>query len=562
MRQIAIACFYGTIASSAGIALTATSGWLIVRASEQPIMLTLLTAIVAVRAFGMARPFFRYLERLASHNAALSDLANRRTDAYRSLIPLTPARLGRSARSDVLAGVVDDLTEVAEAPARAWVPALSGALSAIGAAVLAALFLPAAGLLMLGYVTAVAALTWWALRGERVIEPACAEAQRRVAEVTDQAAWQAVEVSAIGASKALAAELATAHTNLDEATRRQARVRARLVAGLVANTAGGTAGMAWLVLTQGLATGLLSAPIAALLVLLPVAVGEAISGLPDTVRAFARAEAAEQRMSRLLSQDPAVDSTGEAQVPADADAPSIQLSDAQASWTSASASNTDPATPSLQLPAFRLTHGTHLAVRGPNGCGKSTLMAVLARHLDRSAGDHTINGRDVGELSMAHTRELFAISGDEPHVFNASLAENLRVAAPEASDEQMIDALVVVGLKPLLDTLPEGLETRLGLGGHTPSAGERARLALARAVISRRHVLLLDEPTAHLDRGTAAEVMERLRAVAQGKSLVLVTHRREDLEHFADILELDAPRATPTRRSDHARRPIIADAAW
>ncbi|UJH69958.1 hypothetical protein [Ornithinimicrobium sp. INDO-MA30-4] len=116
MRQIAIACFYGTIASSAGIALTATSGWLIVRASEQPIMLTLLTAIVAVRAFGMARPFFRYLERLASHNAALSDLANRRTDAYRSLIPLTPARLGRSARSDVLAGVVDDLTEVAEAP--------------------------------------------------------------------------------------------------------------------------------------------------------------------------------------------------------------------------------------------------------------------------------------------------------------------------------------------------------------------------------------------------------------------------------------------------------------
>ncbi len=88
----------GGAATSAGIALTATSGWLIVRASERPVILTLLAAIVAVRAFGMARPFFRYLERLVSHDAALADLAERRSSVYSALVPLTPARLGRRSR--------------------------------------------------------------------------------------------------------------------------------------------------------------------------------------------------------------------------------------------------------------------------------------------------------------------------------------------------------------------------------------------------------------------------------------------------------------------------------
>ena len=105
----------GGIATASGIALTATSGWLIVRASERPVILMLLTAIVAVRTFGMARPVFRYWERLRSHDVALTDLADRRTTAYARLIPLTPARLGRRGRADLLTGVVDDLSDVVDA---------------------------------------------------------------------------------------------------------------------------------------------------------------------------------------------------------------------------------------------------------------------------------------------------------------------------------------------------------------------------------------------------------------------------------------------------------------
>ena len=113
--SILIAGLLGGAATASGIALTATSGWLIVRAAERPVILTLLMAIVAVRAFGIARPYFRYVERVRSHDTVLDDLATRRTSTYAALIPLTPARLGRRSRSRVLTGVVDDLTDVVEA---------------------------------------------------------------------------------------------------------------------------------------------------------------------------------------------------------------------------------------------------------------------------------------------------------------------------------------------------------------------------------------------------------------------------------------------------------------
>ena len=113
-QRIILGGLLGGAATAAGIALTATSGWLIVRAAEHPVLLTLFVAIVGVRTFGMARPFFRYLERVVSHDAALEDLAERRTSVYAALVPLTPARLGRRSRASVLTAVVDDLSDAVE----------------------------------------------------------------------------------------------------------------------------------------------------------------------------------------------------------------------------------------------------------------------------------------------------------------------------------------------------------------------------------------------------------------------------------------------------------------
>src|SRR6476619_7632706 len=138
----------GGLATASGIALTATSGWLIVRAAEMPVILTLLTAIVAVRAFGMARPVFRYAERLVSHDAALRLLADRRTTAFALLIPLTPARLGRRRRSDVLTGVVDDLTDAVDAQVRVTVPVISALVAGAIVIGVTTVIAPAVGLVL------------------------------------------------------------------------------------------------------------------------------------------------------------------------------------------------------------------------------------------------------------------------------------------------------------------------------------------------------------------------------------------------------------------------------
>ncbi len=199
-RQTIIGALLGGAATASGIALTATSGWLIVRASEEPIILTLMVAIVAVRTFGIARPFFRYLERLVSHDAALDDLAVRRTSVYAALIPLTPARLGRRSRSRVLTGVVDDLTDVVEAQVRVTVPLLSSALAALVAVLLTAWFSPAIGLVLAGLMVAVAVTCWLAWVLESHSRDELLESRAEVLRISDLVARQAAELQAIGAT--------------------------------------------------------------------------------------------------------------------------------------------------------------------------------------------------------------------------------------------------------------------------------------------------------------------------------------------------------------------------
>ena len=204
---------------------------------EQPVILTLLTAIVAVRAFGIAPPFFRYLERLVSHDAALDDLAARRTAVYAALVPLTPARLGRRSRSPVLSGVVDDLTDATEAQVRVTVPLLSSAVAGLVATLLVAWFSPAVGLVLVGLLLAVTACCWLAWRVESRSRDELLEARAEAVRVSDLVAWQATELQAIGAEATASGWLADAHATLRKAVRRQSRGRALVAAFLLLATA-------------------------------------------------------------------------------------------------------------------------------------------------------------------------------------------------------------------------------------------------------------------------------------------------------------------------------------
>ena len=214
IRAVLGAGLLGGVATASGIALTATSGWLIVRANERPVILMLLTAIVAVRTFGMARPVFRYWERLRSHDVALTDLADRRTTAYAQLIPLTPARLGRRGRADLLTGVVDDLSDVVDAQVRVTVPILSTLVASVLAAIVTALLSPLAGLVVAAMSTITVAIFVLGWRLETRSQQPLLAARAEVARVTALVAGNASELQAIGAEGQAQSWLVTAHADL------------------------------------------------------------------------------------------------------------------------------------------------------------------------------------------------------------------------------------------------------------------------------------------------------------------------------------------------------------
>ena len=527
-RRTVIGGLLGAAATASGIALTATSGWLIVRASEEPIILTLLVAIVAVRTFGIARPFFRYLERLVSHDAALDDLAVRRTSVYAALVPLTPARLGRRSRSSVLTGVVDDLTDVVEAQVRVTVPLLSSAVAGLVAVLLTAWFAPAVGVVLAGLLVAISAACWLAWVLESRSRDELLESRAEVLRISDLVARQASELQAIGAEGTAAGWLADAHDTLRRAVRRQSRGRALVAATLLVATAVATLAAALLV--DPAVTG---GPVAALLVVVPVAVGDALAPLVDTMRYLARAQGSAARLDALLDQEPAVTDTATAT--ADAIGTSgrvVDLDGVAASWTGHGEQ--------LAPTDLHLTPGRRVAVIGPNGSGKSTLLAVVARYLDPSRGRHAVDGNDVHDLTIEDVRRHVAVVDDEPHVFAASVAANLRVAGPDADDDAVGAALDRAGLGRWLAELPDGLGTRLGSGGRGLSGGERARLGVARAVLADRPLVLLDEPTAHLDHATATAVLDDVLSATDGRSVVMVSHRPEALDRFDTVLDLGA----------------------
>ncbi|WP_392543940.1 thiol reductant ABC exporter subunit CydC [Oryzobacter telluris] len=557
-RDVVLGGLLGGAATSAGIALTATSGWLVVRASERPVILTLLTAIVGVRAFGIGRPLLRWLERVVSHDAALDDLARRRTAVYAALVPLTPARLGRGSRSAVLTGVVDDLTDVTEATVRVTVPLVSSVVAGLVATLLVSWFAPTVGLVVAALLVAVAAACWMAWRVESRSRDELLAARAEVVRVSDLVARHASDLRAIGGEATAVRWLHDAHATWRTVSRRQSRGRA--LVSLVLLLATGSATLAAALLADPAVVG---APVAALLVVVPVAVGDALAPLVDTMRSLARAQGSAARLDALLGQAPAVidptpddapsappssprplpsaleygntpsDEPGRRRVAglkSGAAGARVELEGVTASWTGAA----DQLAPT----DLTLEPGTRVAVVGPNGSGKSTLLALLARHLAPTGGRHLLDGTDVADLTLDDVRRHVALVDDEPHVFAATLAANLRLARPDATDDDLHHALRLADLDRWAADLPHGLDTRLGTGGRGLSGGERTRLGVARAVLADRAVVLLDEPIAHLDHPTATAVLDDVLDATAGRSLVMVSHRSESVARFHHVLDL------------------------
>ena len=536
-RQLALAVAAGTVASVAAIALTATSAWLISRASQRPAVLSLTVAVVAVQAFALSRSVFRYLERLVSHDAALRVLAAIRVTAYRRLERLAPAGLPAFRSADLVSRLVADVDGIADRWLRVVLPYATAAAAGAGTVCFAALLLPSAGLVLaVSLVIAALVAPWAAGAAARQAERRIAPRRGDLAVASADLLHGCAELLAFGAAEAGLARAAAADRALSQAEGRSATGRG--VAAAVTALAAGASVWGCLVLgVPAVRSGALPGVALAVLVLTPLAAHEVFAALAPAAQQLPRIRASDARVQAVLRQP---DPVREPAAPRPAPAPpyDLRIEGLSARW--------DPAGPDV-LSGVDLTvpAGRRVAVVGPSGAGKTTLAMVLLRFLDPHAGRVTLGGTDITRLDGDTVRAIVGLCAQDAHVFDTTVGENLRLARREATDAQLRGALRRAGLADWVDSLPAGLGTDVGEFGVRLSGGQRQRLSLARVLLADFPVLVLDEPAEHLDEQTADELTRDLLAAMEGRTVLLITHRRAGLEQMDEIVRLDAGRLAP-----------------
>ncbi|MGY2007522.1 thiol reductant ABC exporter subunit CydC [Nocardia gipuzkoensis] len=596
--RVAVAIGWGVLALGSGLGLAALAAWLIARAWQMPPVLDLSIAVVAVRALGISRGLCRYLERLATHDVALRAMTTARTTVYRTLArsdfwlrrpevsrggddrpEARPGETKPPRRGDLLVRIGSDIDDLGAVVVRVFVPVAVAVVLSIAAVALLATISPPAAALLAGALALSGVVAPWlsakaASEAERAVRADRAEFTAQALTVLDHAAELRVAgrldaaLAAAGAAsrRAVAAEdRAAAHSAWSAAATPLSIGAAVLGALLIGITLYGP---------DGGTAGAMTPMALVILVLLPLSAFEAVGPLAAAAQALTTARAALHRLDGFqlgcTSADPwaavPVSSIGRAGHAAPGGTASSAHSGSGVPPQEASdqcvdgagdprrsddiPGAADPARP-LDARVPEMPRGRRIAVVGPSGAGKTTLLMKWAGLFDAPRPGVTFFAEDA-------------------HLFGTSVLENLRVARGDLTAREAEKALRTVGLGDWLDGLPEGVHTDLAGGAAAVSGGQRRRILLARALASPARVLLLDEPTEHLEAEAGAQLLRDLLdagsgLVAPDRVVLVVTHQLPE-DHQADaVLRITASGEVttdfavdepPRRPADSAHREI------
>ncbi|MCC3328611.1 ATP-binding cassette domain-containing protein [Nocardia abscessus] len=617
--RVAVAIGWGVLALGSGLGLAALAAWLIARAWQMPPVLDLSIAVVAVRALGISRGLCRYLERLATHDVALRAMTTARTTVYRTLArsdfwlrrpggsrsgddrPVArPGETKPPRRGDLLVRIGSDIDDLGAVVVRVFVPVAVAVVLSIAAVALLATISPPAAVLLAGALALSGVVAPW------LSAKAASEAERAVRADRAEFTAQALTVLDHAAELRVAGRLDTALAAARAASRRAVAAEDRAAAHSAWSAAAtplsiGAAVLGALLIgitlygPDGGTAGAMTPMALVILVLLPLSAFEAVGPLAAAAQALTTARAALHRLdgfeSGCTSADPwarvttrpphsrdaeEVARTGEDRAADPVSSAGRAGHAAPGGTTSHSGSGVaprqasdqcvdgegvprrsddipgpaDPARPfDARVP--EIPRGRRIAVVGPSGAGKTTLLMKWAGLFDAPRPGVTFFAEDA-------------------HLFGTSVLENLRVARGDLTAEEAEKALRTVGLGDWLDGLPEGVHTGLAGGAAAVSGGQRRRILLARALVSPARVLLLDEPTEHLEAEAGARLLRELLDVGSGlvapdRVVLVVTHQLPE-NHQADAVlriaasgevttdfAVDRP---PRRPADSAHREI------
>ena len=556
--RLAAAALFGVIAAASTVALLGTSGWLISYAAELPPVLSLSVAAVMVRSFALSRSVFRYLERLIGHDAAFRGLTDLRVTIYDRLERLSPVGLIRFGRGDLLARLVADVDAALDLPLRVILPWVQALIVSAATVAFLAWLVPGAGLalgviLVIGLVLVPWIVARIASRAERRLAPTRGALSASVVSSLDGVA----DLLAFGAVDAAMTAIDRRDVELTAVAKRES---AGLGLGVGMSTAlQGAAVVSCLVAAiPAVVDGRIAPAWLAVAALLPLAVYDIVATLPSSALAYQRVRGSAQRINEILDAPDPVQEPRETQ-PLPQPPLQLQCRGVTAAWPSGVQSSTpgEVGEPVLRGVDLDLASGERVAVVGPSGAGKSTLAMVLLRFLDYG-GSVALSGTEIRSLAGDAVRAEIGLLTQDAHVFDTTVRENLHLGAPRATDDELRAVLARVGLAGWLTRLPHGLDTDLGPHGASLSGGERQRLALARLLLAERRLVVLDEPTEHLDPQAADDLTDDLLSVTAGHSTLLITHRLRGLDRVDRIVVLIAGQVRAV--GTHAE--LVAQGGW
>ncbi len=562
-------------ASGASVGLLAVSAYLISKAAVSTTLVDLSLLITGVRFFAIARAALRYSERYINHKATFRILTRLRVWFYTAIEPLAPAALADSHSGDLLARIGADIETLENFYLRVLIPPLVAALvTAVACGILGAFDSRLAwALLFFVLVTGVALPLASRLLSRQAAAAVIGLRGKLNIGLLDTVQGMA-DLLAYGQADIQQARVETLTRQLHRQQERLALVRGvssglgTLFTGLAGLT---VLGLAILLVHSGGLDGVWLA----LLPITAIAAFEAVQPLSQSLQWLEISQAAAQRIFALIDTPPAVVETpitGGVSSKTDAPpravfapkrgaAPALSFSNVRFRYAAGQPWALDGL--DLQIPG-----GSSVAIMGANGSGKSTIVNLLLRFWEYPHGSIRVDGVELRDLAVDEARALCSVVPQQTHLFNATIRDNLYLAAPDAGDEQLVAACRQAQIHDWIAGLPQGYDTLIGENGLLLSGGERQRLAIARAILKDAPILILDEATAQLDALTEQALLASLRPFMAGRTTIVITHRRAALAGVDEVVQLEKgrvaqPAAKKMRtRADHSSSSGAEAAGW
>lgn len=504
--RLALAIFLAFCATAASVALMAVAAWLLSRAAEHPPVLYLEAAAVGVRFFGISRGAFRYVERLVGHDVALRLQSALRLETYSRLARTT--LLGRR-RGDLLTRVIADVEAIQDLVVRVWIPFAAASAVLVATVVAIAFFSPGSALVLLATSVVAALLVPWISRTASARADAIALPLRgELADSARELSRTATDLVAYGAAAARLDHFTAIDEQLRQAAAKSAWIRGVGTAAQV--LAAGTAVVGALVIAGSqVQAGTLAPVMLAVAVLTPLALHEALSTLILSAQTRTRARAALRRVAEVLDAEPV--GSGDLTDPGTpVEDPSLEVRGLSAGW---------PGFPVIVTGlSFRVGAGEKVALVGPSGIGKTTVAATVLGLIPAREGHVATHGR-IGYLAQ------------DAHIFTTTIAENVRIGNRDATDADIAEALARAGL----DLDPK---RQVGESGESLSGGEARRVALSRLLVGHYQVMILDEPTEHLDAATAEALIDDIWFGSAARPVLVITHDPTLIERCDRVVTL------------------------